>query len=124
MRYFIGALFFFFSLANFAETCPSVELLLHSERDGYRLSTPPGWTLKIEERDKTNYLVFKVAAWGNHQSPSERVRCHYYDPTTGGSAHVMLESEKLFTRPLNWKTNDNKYSLCVTRNFEVGDCSF
>lgn len=94
------AILFFVTTISYAETCPQPQL-------GY---------------------VFRVAAWGNHSSTSDIVRCHYY--SYDNSKHIEIKSggwrtESAFINHPKWHGgNGDHYYLCTSFVMDVRECEF
>ncbi len=115
----------------FAQSCPSVSEFLVKRGDKYEINLPAGWTV-VE--DNTNHYrdnpIFRVAAWGDHKHPSDRVRCYYYQENPyEDNLHIKLETvefieEARIVSHLNWDKDSTPYHICVSHQDNVNECQF
>jgi hypothetical protein len=71
--------------------------------------------------------VFRVAAWGDHKSTKDVVRCHYYTPDS--KKHIEIRTggwvdESAFINHPEWSHSDHYHYMCSSYAMDVRDCPF
>ncbi|KTD59317.1 hypothetical protein Lsan_2221 [Legionella santicrucis] len=123
MKKIISFFLYSITILGYAQTCPTVNELLVKGGTNYYVVPPPGWNLVVNDKSPGQKdLVFRVAAWGDHKHPSDKVRCHYYHSVS--AEHVQLETVAFIEESrVPWGGNDH-YQLCVSRSDNVNECRF
>lgn len=70
---------------------------------------------------------FRVAAWGNHASPTDAIRCHYYSYDGTDQIEITMDEIKTksaFKNHPKWHGSDDFYFLCTSFNKDINDCAF
>ncbi len=95
----ICCIIYLFTISVYADTCPPA---------------PKGY-------------LFRVAAWGDHASSSDMVRCHYYTPDYGKHMEIRpaawLDQSAFINHP-EWSAIDNLYYLCTSHGTDIRECPF
>jgi hypothetical protein len=110
---------------SFARTCPYPGEIFVKNGNSYEVSPPPGWvTVEDKRESKSNNVLFRVAAWGDHKHPVDNVRCFYYvEPMYKG--YVEIETAEMMdaSHVKAWGGLDPLYYLC-SQTTNVNQCPF
>lgn len=111
---------------SFARTCPPANQIFVKRGNAYEVSPPPGWVTVADTREwKTNNVLFRVAAWGDHKHPVDNVRCYYYPEPMTGKEVIKIETAEMMdaSHVQAWGGSDPLYYLC-SQTTDVNRCSF
>ena len=120
----IAAFCFLFSIAvtAFADQCPNPNEVVTCKGGECVVNHPSGWWV-AEVGNLSGPVNFSVAAWGDHSSTVDNVRCYYYNRDQ--SQAVKLVSEQRYPESSvdhsPWGNLD-LYHLCSSQS--VSDCKF
>jgi hypothetical protein len=71
---------------------------------------------------------FNVAAWGDHYTAEDVVRCHYYH-VSDSNKHIQIDTIEKFkesdiSRHSEWKNIGELYHICYGQDRKVEECPF
>jgi hypothetical protein len=112
------------TLTAFADQCPNAANVVVCKYGNCTVTPPAGWRF-YDAKNIDGVVNFSVAAWGNHATTTDNVRCYYY--TNGQAGSVQIRSEQSYPESSvknhsNWSDDSNHYHMCSSYN--VGDCQF
>ncbi len=108
----------------YADQCPNANDVFVYKNGRHIVRPPEGWQVYS---DAAQYpMVFRVAAWGDHVSSKDSVRCHYYGSRF---AHLELHSTKQYSSSSfdanpKWSGDESAYHLCTSFATNPAECAY